>query len=56
MEEICKGCRGSCGANSSLRLAKNGDVTICPCVSCIIKVVCTKGCDEFSKYVDGKPI
>ena len=58
MESKCKGCRtydyvlelhkGSCLAGVTPHLSETEQ---CPCITCIIKVMCNKACDDFHDYM-----
>jgi len=51
-EKGCEGCVGfknhSC--NSRPYIIINKKILICPCQSCIIKVVCVEACKDFKQY------
>ncbi len=55
-ENKCKGCksyrpyavRGTCSTGLSQKLL-NGE---CPCVKCLVKVMCIQVCDPFKEYVE----
>lgn len=47
--DICKGC-DIYPSYCSIRDAKEEDK--CPCSSCIVKMVCSELCDEWSKLYD----
>ncbi len=46
----CEGCHTyiNAGFRCSTRLIKQSDR--CPCIICLIKVVCKKACDEYRKF------
>ncbi len=48
----CKGCYSKSRNNICVRMHhyKNG---ICPCVTCLIKVMCMEACDEYRKFWRG---
>jgi hypothetical protein len=58
----CKGCESEshaytvykkytlCGILYRQKL-KEFEVPICPCVECLIKMVCAKGCDSYAAYM-----
>lgn len=56
--DSCKGCGafsfslsgGDCGGLVFPGYSHEGDTDICPCVSCIVKCMCRKECDEFFDY------
>ncbi len=53
MENLCDGCRtdniDQCPvkATNDVYLYKNK----CPCTNCLVKVICKKGCLEFTNHV-----
>ena len=52
MKDLCYGCRGSCGPSSVIHIGVDGKPIVCPCAECVIKVICTQGCDRFSEFVE----
>lgn len=55
MNEECGGCvTHDCIDDNNMCIMKCYDaVDKCPCVQCIIKVMCRRDCEEFSKLVKG---
>jgi hypothetical protein len=51
--ENCEGCLIKCThyAAYSAELISKTILISCPCGMCLIKMVCTRGCDEFDKYI-----
>jgi len=52
--ELCNGCGVFTIKESGIRLncdqlPKSKD-KFCPCITCLIKMICTKACKEFRKY------
>jgi hypothetical protein len=43
----CDGCR-----TTALCYIKNEQSGLCPCIDCLIKVVCKRGCPMFNDFVD----
>jgi len=49
--EDCKGCF-SCGMESIKRNKANFEkVPMCPCASCLVKMVCEDVCPTYSAYI-----
>jgi hypothetical protein len=51
INEDCSGCKGACIGEHDYRTF-NGDLLICPCSTCIVKVICIDGCDAYSDFAD----
>lgn len=59
------GCEGCHSYNKESPMCQAGVIQevreyLCPCLDCLIKMVCVKPCEPFKKYVDmckvGEPI
>ncbi len=46
---ICKGCLS---AEVDCYYSTHAETFKCPCIICIIKIVCERGCEEFGKFRD----
>jgi len=55
-EEECRGCKG-CGPSSITCPLKphfidnQGNKIICPCSTCLIKMICVSSCDKIQEYI-----
>lgn len=52
LRDPCKGCicceiNGSCGMGITPYIS---ETVHCPCLNCIVKVICRDICEEFKKY------
>lgn len=48
-DSICPGCRTyEVSSDCIIRPIFNG--VLCPCSSCLIKIICTKRCEKLQKY------
>jgi hypothetical protein len=47
----CEGCTSSTGLAILCRLRPKYNDKECPCCKCVIKVMCSTLCVEFSKYI-----
>ncbi len=52
--EQCEGCRAYIDGLEDCPLF-NLDIS-CPCVKCVVKVMCNDPCEEWSKWYDAKGI
>jgi hypothetical protein len=55
MSEYCKGCLVKCTYYSNYRAGIKPRKTIkkimeCPCTTCLVKVVCKTGCEEYTTF------
>jgi hypothetical protein len=60
MEELCKGCIAYCyNVNTKEYYCSHGikprylfntTIEFCPCISCLIKPMCSRICEEFLNY------
>ena len=53
MNDDCRGCetlspKGHC--NNEL-VPHISDIDACPCINCIIKSMCSFGCEKFNEYI-----
>ena len=51
----CEGCLSRCIYYNRYQAEISPKTTIikiraCPCTTCLVKVVCNKGCEEYSKF------
>ncbi len=57
---ICNGCfslwSDQIVGNLNCETAPEYDKSRCPCLECLIKMVCKKECDDFMKYRNDIPI
>lgn len=53
MPDECKGCLSNYGASfiCPVRISrlKRVKLDVCPCQTCLIKVMCSEACDEYKK-------
>lgn len=52
MESKCKGCLslsqgGRCASNHILQISETEQ---CPCIDCVVKIMCLDTCEEFKAY------
>lgn len=50
-EEICRGCSVK-HACSTFKYKNIERVRLCPCIECMVKVMCSHACDEWVEYCD----
>ena len=48
--EMCQGCTTSGGLLCDQTPIR--DDIVCPCVSCIVKTMCTHACEEYDSFTD----
>ncbi len=48
INNICKGCLSMYTGCSYIKGAKEFK---CPCITCLIKVVCEEGCEKFENFI-----
>lgn len=53
IEYYCKGCLRTCTHNIAYRggLISLTVISKCPCINCIVKMVCADRCEEFDIYI-----
>jgi len=44
----CEGCAAACDVN--LRAANNEENQICPCTNCLVKMICSRTCEEYYMF------
>jgi hypothetical protein len=49
---ICNGCLIKCAYCNRYKVGLTPESTIlkCPCVICLVRMVCNTGCDEYTKF------
>ena len=56
MEKPCKGCfmyeRYKKNPESFVKCAVYNKDLVCPCMDCLIKVMCIKACDDYFNYCE----
>lgn len=53
--EGCEGCDLLCTDEDIEYVNEEGEKVCCPCMICIVKIMCIKDCDDYGKFVTNNP-